>query len=195
MWNERALRSSRSRPFSVLPLPGTDHTRLCLELSVPVADDVASPYFKEAMGHLLDGVLDFQSNPNTGGKMAAPRAFISFEMEDRWARDFIVQHAKDEKNDISFYDYSVQDAFDSKWKTECAKRIALTKGTIVMVGATTGKSEAVLWEIAETIRQGHYLFGIQINKDKTHPIPAGLPSSSVIRWDFEQIASWLKTWV
>lgn len=127
--------------------------------------------------------------------MAAPRAFISFEMEDKWARDFLAQHAKDKKNDIEFYDYSVKDAFDSKWKTECAKRIAFSKGTIVLVGPTTWKSEAVLWEIAETNRQEHYIFGIQINKDKTHQIPSGLPSSNVIRWDFEQIVSWLKTWV
>ena len=126
--------------------------------------------------------------------MAPPRAFTSFEMEDKWARDFLVQHAKDKKNDIEFYDYSVNDPFDSKWKTECVKRIALTKGTIVLVGPTTSKSEAVLWEIAETIRQNHYIFGIQINKDKTHPIPTGLPSKNVIRWDFEQIVSWLNTW-
>ena len=127
--------------------------------------------------------------------MAQPRAFISFEMEDKWAREFLVQQAKDNKNDITFYDYSVKDPFDAKWKTECKKRIALTKGTIVLVGETTGKSEAVLWEIAETIRQDHYIFGIQINKDKTHTIPKGLPSKNVIRWDFEQIVKWLKTWV
>jgi hypothetical protein len=126
--------------------------------------------------------------------MAKPRAFISFQMEDKWARDFLVQHAKDENNDIEFSDYSVQDPFDSKWKTECAKRISATKGTIVMVGPTTYLSEAVLWEIAETIKQGHYIFGIQINKDKTHSIPNGLPSGNVIRWDFQQIAKWLKTW-
>ena len=126
--------------------------------------------------------------------MAKPRAFISFEMEDRWARDFLVQHGKDPRNDIDFYDYSVQDPFDSKWKTECAKRIALTKGTIVLVGRSTWQSEAVLWEIAETIRQDHYIFGIQINTDKTHSIPGGLPSKNVIRWDFKQIAEWLNSW-
>jgi hypothetical protein len=126
--------------------------------------------------------------------MATPRAFISFEMEDKWARDFLAQHAKNEDNDIEFYDYSVKDAFESKWKTECKRRIGLTKGTIVLLGPTTWKSEAVLWEIAETIRQGHYLFGIQINKDQTHTVPAGLPSKNVIRWNFDQVVTWLKTW-
>ncbi len=127
--------------------------------------------------------------------MPTPRAFISFEMEDKWARDFLAQHAKDKKNDIEFLDYSVKEPFDSKWKTECTKRIALTKGTIVLVGPTTYASDAVLWEIAETERQKNYLFGVQINKDKTYQIPAGLPAKNVIRWDFDQIVDWLKTWV
>jgi|SRR5207302_364220 len=127
--------------------------------------------------------------------MATPRAFISFEMEDRWARDFLAQQAKDKANDIDFFDYSVKDPFDSAWKTECKKRIAMTKGTIVLVGPTTSKSDAVLWEIAETVRQGNYMFGIQINSDKTHSIPEGLPSKNVIRWNFDQIIAWLKTWI
>lgn len=127
--------------------------------------------------------------------MSKPKAFISFQMEDKWARDFLAQHAKDKRNDIEFYDYSVQDPFDSKWKTECKRRIGLTKGTIVLIGPTTYQSEAVLWEIAETARQDHYIFGIQINREKTHVIPSGLPSQNVIRWDFTQIVKWLNTWV
>jgi hypothetical protein len=126
--------------------------------------------------------------------MAKPRAFISFEMEDRWARDFLAQHAKNPNNDVEFFDYSVKDPFDSKWKTECSKRLAMTKGTIVLVGPTTWQSDAVLWEIAETVRQNHYMFGVQINRDQTYTIPAGLSSSSVIRWNFDQMAAWLKTW-
>ena len=53
---------------------------------------------------------------------------------------------------------------------------------------------AVLWEIAETKRQGHYIFGIQTNASETHPVPAGLAESSVIRWKFSDIVIWLKSW-
>ena len=123
-----------------------------------------------------------------------PKAFISFEMEDKWARDFLVQHAKDKRNDIEFGDYSVQDPFDNAWKTNCKERIRRTNGTIVLLGVTTYRSDAVLWEIAETIRQNHPIFGIQINRDETHTVPAGLPANNVIRWDFEQIVKWLGTW-
>ncbi|MFC7375577.1 TIR domain-containing protein [Brachybacterium sp. GCM10030267] len=124
----------------------------------------------------------------------APRAFISFEMEDRWARDFLVRHAKDRRNDIQFVDYSVQDPWDSSWKTKCRERMGLTKGTIVLIGPTTHRSDAVLWEIAETSRQGHYIFGIQISSENTYQVPRGLPAGNVVRWDFAQITKWLATW-
>ncbi len=126
--------------------------------------------------------------------MGAPRAFLSFMVKDSWARDFLVQQAKDRRNDVEFVDYSLHAPFDEKWKTNCRARIAQTKGTIVLVGPKSSTSDAVKWEIAETARQGGYLFGIQINHDKTWPIPDGLPSKNVIRWDFAQIIAWLATW-
>ena len=127
--------------------------------------------------------------------MAVPRAFISFEMEDKWARDFLSQHAKDKNNSIEFFDYSVKNAFERSWKTECKRRISMTNGTIVLIGKTTHKSEAVLWEIAESNRQGHYIFGIQISTDNTYLIPTGLPHAQVIRWKFDTIVKWLNTWL
>src|SRR5712691_9280857 len=117
------------------------------------------------------------------------RAFVSFELEDRWSRDFLIQHARDKDTSIDFTDYSVHEPFDEKWKSNCRARIAQTKGTIVMVGPNTAKAEAVLWEIAEAERQRHPMFGIQINSGKSHPIPAGLQFSRVIRWDFDQIVA------
>jgi len=123
-----------------------------------------------------------------------PRAFLSFMVEDSWARDFLVQQAKDRRNVIAFVDYSLHEPFDEKWKSNCRDRVAQTKGTIVLIGQRTSTSEAVKWEIAETARQDHYLFGIQINRDRTWPIPAGVPAKSVIRWDFDQVIAWLRTW-
>ncbi|MFE0808031.1 TIR domain-containing protein [Streptomyces sp. NPDC058794] len=134
--------------------------------------------------------------PNEGAPvMVRPRVFISFQMEDRWARDFLKEHARGSDNEIQFIDYSVQDPFDNSWKTQCKLRIAQTQGTIVLIGPTTYRSEAVEWEIRETIDQGHHIFGIQIDSDETHRIPNGLPASNVIRWNFSAIAGQLSSWV
>lgn len=124
----------------------------------------------------------------------ARRAFVSFEMEDRWARDFLRQHARTERISFEFIDYSVQEPFESRWKANARRRIARSRGTIVLIGATTCRSEAVLWEIAETKRQEHPLFGIQINRDRTHAVPAGVPKKRVVRWSVTAIARELERW-
>ena len=54
-----------------------------------------------------------------------------------------------------------------------------------------GLSNPYVYTVAE---DNNGFVWIQINKDETHSIPKGLPSKNVIRWDFEQIVSWLKTW-
>jgi hypothetical protein len=120
------------------------------------------------------------------------RAFISFAMEDERARNFLVAQARNKKNDLEFTDYSVREPFDEKWKTNCRQRIAQTRGTIVLVGKDTAKSEAVIWEITETDRQGHPMFGIRISPDHTYPLPKGLKSA--IRWDIDNIVAQLERW-
>lgn len=126
--------------------------------------------------------------------MSSLRAFLSFQMEDRWARDFLVGQVRNKNNNLDFIDYSVHEPFDEKWKMNCRSRIAQTKGTIVLIGVTTHQSEAVLWEIAETTRQHHPIFGIQIHTNETHRVPSGLASSRVIRWDIDAIVRELVRW-
>ncbi len=126
--------------------------------------------------------------------MATPRVFISFQMEDERTRNLLVGQARNKNTEIEFFDYSVREPFNEKWKTNCKARIAKTKGTVVLIGPTTHKSEAVAWEITETLRQRHPIFGVQITPGKTHTIPKGLPSSKVIRWDIDAMVKKLNSW-
>jgi len=115
-------------------------------------------------------------------------------MEDHWARDFLLRDANENGSDVSFEDYPVRESFDPDWRARCQTKISRTNGTIVMIGPTTASSEAVLWEIAETVRQGKSLLGVQIHKGKAHEVPVGIPASSVIQWDFRKIARTLAMW-
>lgn len=127
--------------------------------------------------------------------MAGPRAFISFQMEDRWARELLVGQARNRLTSIAFSDYSLREPFTEKWKTNCRARIARTKGTIVLIGPHTYESDAVVWEIEETLRQGHAVFGIQIDAGHPHRKPRSLPAANVIGWEWSKITRRLATWV
>ncbi|MFK0122428.1 TIR domain-containing protein [Streptomyces nigra] len=127
--------------------------------------------------------------------MSHSTAFISFRMEDIWARHALLAHASDSSSAVQFVDYSVHDLFDTSWKDQCKSRIARTKGTIVLIGRNTYLSEAVAWEIKETFDQRHHILGVQIDDRVTHIVPKNLPAQNVIRWDIIQIFSRLSTWV
>jgi hypothetical protein len=116
-------------------------------------------------------------------------------MEDIWARDALMAYARDLNDAVQFTDYSVHDPFDTSWKDRCKPRIARTKGTVVLIGRSTYLSEAVAWEIKETLDQRHRILGIHINDCVTCRVPNGLPALDVIRWDIGEIFSRLSTWV
>lgn len=113
-------------------------------------------------------------------------------MEDRWARDFLARHARDERIDFEFVDYSIKEPFESQWKTNVRERISRTRGTIVLIGPTTARSSAVVWEVAETKRQAKPLFGIQIRSGQTFAVPTGV--SRTVRWDFAAMKRELASW-
>lgn len=122
------------------------------------------------------------------------RAFISFQMVDLWARDSLVDRVKEVGADIDFVDYPTQDSFDPAWKARCTSRLASTSGTLVLVGPTTHESDAVIWEIRETLRQGHHLLGVRISPHENHAIPNGIPDRDVIPWDLDTIADRIAGW-
>jgi hypothetical protein len=51
------------------------------------------------------------------------RIFISFAIEDAYARDFLVQQSRDTRSPFEFIDMSVKEPWDTMWKTRCRTRI------------------------------------------------------------------------
>lgn len=123
-----------------------------------------------------------------------PRIFISFEMEDVGARNLLSHQAKNSRFSVKFVDASLHEPFDEKWKTNCRKRIASTKGTIVLIGSNTHRAEAVEWEVAETIRQGHPCLGVQVHRGKSHRLPSSLANSKVVPWNLADIKRRIENW-
>ncbi len=123
----------------------------------------------------------------------ARNVFITFDYNDVWAKNLLVAQAKNDKFPITFYDYSVKEPFDNKWKTNCKAKIQLTSVTICLIGEETSESEAVVWELEESYRQGHIVFGVRIHSDKYHTIPKPLKDNDakIYKWIVKDIAKYL----
>lgn len=113
------------------------------------------------------------------------RMFISFAIEDKWAREYLVGQARNEKSPFKFVDMSVKEPWDEKWKTQCRTRVKSCDGTIALVSKNTKNAAGQLWEVKASKEEGVPVRGIYTTSDNR---PASLPSE----FNAVRVADW--TW-
>ncbi|MBU8715249.1 hypothetical protein KM924_22345 [Brevibacillus parabrevis] len=122
----------------------------------------------------------------------AKRIFISFAIEDKTLRDFLVGQARNEKSPFEFIDMSVKEPWDSAWKTKCRTKIKGCDGVLIIVTKNTKKAEGQLWEIKCAKEEGIPCKGIWGSQDNR---PASLPAEfggvRVVNWTWTNIANWI----
>ena len=65
------------------------------------------------------------------------RIFISFAVEDKVLRDFLVGQARNDNSPFEFYDMSVKTPWDHAWKTNCRTKIKGCDGVIAIITSNT----------------------------------------------------------
>jgi len=119
--------------------------------------------------------------------MAKVRTFISFAAEDKNYRDLLNGQAKHPDSPFEIADWSVQEPFDEKWKTQCRERIKKTQVMIILISKTTHKAEGACWEVATAKEEGIPVFGVYIDKEDKGQIPKELSGNDVIEWTWDGI--------
>lgn len=122
----------------------------------------------------------------------AKRIFISFAIEDKTLRDFLVGQAKNEKSPFEFVDMSVKQPWDSAWKTKCRTKIKGCDGVLIIVTKNTKKADGQLWEIKCAKEEKIYCRGLWGNtNDRPTSPPIELYGIRVVNWTWENIANWI----
>lgn len=115
------------------------------------------------------------------------KIFISFAMEDKYARDFLVQQAKDAKVPFFFYDMSVKEPWDEKWKTKCRERIKNCDGVLALVSKKTRSADGAKWEMNCANEEKIPMIGVHIHKDDKGETPSQLSEKKIIEWTWDGI--------
>ncbi|MBL8831392.1 MAG: hypothetical protein JNL71_03300 [Rhodospirillales bacterium] len=122
----------------------------------------------------------------------AKRIMISFAIEDKWARDYLVGQAKNEAVPFEFVDMSVKEPWDEKWKTNCRTRIRGCHGLIAIVTKNTAKADGQLWEIKCAREEKIPMIGVYAKADdKPASLPADLANVKIIDWTWSGIKSFI----
>jgi hypothetical protein len=121
------------------------------------------------------------------------RIFISFAIEDAYARDFLVQQARDERSPFEFTDMSVKEPWDNSWKTRCRIKIKGCDGIIALISKKTRNADGARWEMKCADEEGIPILGVHVQKDDKGAIPLELAGYKVVEWSWTNIASFINS--
>lgn len=120
------------------------------------------------------------------------RIFVSFAIEDRAFRDFLIGQARNKKSPFAFVDMSVKEPWDEKWKTNCRTRIKGCDGVIALVSKNTSKAEGMLWEIRCAKEEKAAIRGIYCTADNRPTLlPSVFKDIRVMNWTWDNIAGFI----
>jgi hypothetical protein len=122
--------------------------------------------------------------------MANKRIFISFAVEDLFARDNLVFQAKQEHTPFEFVDMSVKQPWDSAWKTNCRSRIKGCDGVVAFLSDNTLNADGARWEIRCALEEGVPLLPVYIH-DKGCKVPSELAGKTIYHWTWANIKSFI----
>lgn len=124
--------------------------------------------------------------------MASKRIFISFAIEDKTLRDFLVGQAKNENSPFTFVDMSVKQPWDSAWKTKCRTKIKGCDGVLAIVTENSKEADGQLWEVQCAKDEGvprRGIYGSADDRPKT--LPKEFEGMRVVNWTWENIKNWI----
>jgi len=119
------------------------------------------------------------------------RIFISFAIEDEYARDFLVGQSKNAKSPFDFTDMSVKEPWSSEWKTKCRTKIKGCDGVIALISKKTSKADGALWEMKCAKDENIPMLGVHIQKDDKGAVPQELSGCKTIEWSWDGISNFI----
>lgn len=122
------------------------------------------------------------------------RVLVSFAIEDKTYRDFLVGQARNNKSPFEFVDMSVKEPWDEKWKTNCRTRIRGCDAVIALVTKNTAKAEGALWEVRCAKEERVPVRGVYCTADnRPATLPAEFAGVRVVGWSWDNIASFINS--
>ena len=119
--------------------------------------------------------------------------FVSFAIEDKYARDNLSYQARQYKTPFNFIDMSVRQPWDSQWKTRCRERIRSCDGVVAFVSNNTFVADGARWEIKCAYEEGIPVLPVYIHDTGASRIPVELSGKKIYHWTWDNITKFINT--
>lgn len=135
------------------------------------------------------GILDFLFGAE---KKSVKRVFISFAIEDREYRDYLVQQAKNKRSPFTFIDMSVKKRWkESEWRAKCRSKIKGCDGVIALISKNSFHAGGARWEMKCARQEGIKLVGMHIKKNDKGTVPPELSGKKVMLWSWDNLEKFI----
>jgi hypothetical protein len=116
------------------------------------------------------------------------KIFISFAIEDKKYRDFLIAQAKNKRSPFTFVDMSVKEPWTQNiWKKKCREKIKKCDGMIVLLSKNTWHSGGSRWEITCAKEERVSVVGMHISTKDKGAKPPELNGKKVIDWTWDDL--------
>jgi hypothetical protein len=120
------------------------------------------------------------------------RIFISFAIEDKFARDNLVFQTKQSRVPFDFVDMSVKEPWGAQWKTQCRSRIKGCDGLIAMISDDTLGATGARWEISCAYGEGVPVLPLYIHDSGAKRIPSELAGHRIYHWTWDVVKKFIE---
>jgi hypothetical protein len=125
---------------------------------------------------------------------ARNRIFVSFAIEDKLYRDFIIGQARNERSPFDFVDMSVKEPWSEEWKRQCRTKIKGCDGVIALVSQNTANASGELWEVKCAKEEFVPVRGIYITQtNRPYSLPIEFSGVKVVDWTWPNIAAFINS--
>lgn len=138
-----------------------------------------------------DSLSELVRRKGKGSMASWHRVFVSFAIEDKWAKEYLIGQAKNNRCPFTFTDMSINEPFSEKWKTQCRDVIAGCDGVIALISKRTRNADGARWEMKCAVEERVPIIGVHISSDDKGAIPTELQGKRVIEWTWDGIANFL----
>jgi len=119
------------------------------------------------------------------------RIFIAFAKEDQRYRDFLVGQASLKSSPFDFFDFSVKEPWDEKWKTNCRSKIKGCDGLIALISKNTASADGELWEIGCSYEEEIPTMLMWINAERP-AVPTLISGKRINVWSWDNLVSFIQ---
>lgn len=120
------------------------------------------------------------------------RIFISFAIEDKFARDNLVFQAKQQdQTPFDFVDMSVKEPWDSKWKTNCREKIKGCDGLIAFVSDNILNADGARWEINCAYEEDIPVLPLYVHDSGAKRVPSELTGKRIFSWTWKAVKDFI----